>query len=217
MPVAARMTKGRFTALWERCTVDSDATAHLSIYGELVRRYSEPHRHYHTTAHIDHCLVQLDLAAELMDSPDAVEMGLWFHDAIYDPGAADNELRSAELFNALSGDHVDPGFKRSVWDLIMVTAHPEHPKCLDEQYMVDIDLSSFGLPWEAFRSDSEAVRKEYAHQSDARFFAGQIRFLNALLARPSFFFTEFFRARYEATARANIAGYLKELSGRGYK
>lgn len=210
----AHMTKGRFTALWKRCAVNG--AARVDIYEELVRRYAEPHRHYHTSAHIEHCLAQFDLATSRMDNPDAVEMGLWFHDVIYEPGSSDNEQRSAELFNGLSDGHVDAEFLRIVNDLIMVTAHPEHPRSLDEQYIVDVDLSSFGLPWDKFRADSEAVRREYRHQADEEFYPGQIRFLRKLLARRTFFFTEFFRARYEAGARANIAGYLKELNARGY-
>lgn len=209
------MTEGRFTALWERCAVNG--ATRVAIYEELMRHYTEPHRRYHTIAHIEHCLVQHDLATSLMNNPDAVEMGLWFHDVIYEPGSSDNEQRSAELFNGLSEGHVDAEFKRVVNDLIMVTAHPEHPTSLDEEFIVDIDLSGFALPWDKFRSDSEAVRKEYSHQPDAVFYPGQIRFLRQLLARGTFFFTEFFRGRYEARARANIADYLKELNARGYK
>ncbi|MDX1488907.1 MAG: hypothetical protein R3268_11940 [Acidiferrobacterales bacterium] len=210
------MTEDRFAALWSRCLVESADREALPVYQELVRRYSEAHRHYHTPEHIDHCLRQLDLAAGLMDDADAVEMGLWFHDVIYDPRASDNERKSAELFTQVVDQDVPAAFRRSVYDLIMVTVHPEQPKSRDEQFMVDIDLSSFGLPWETFQRHSEAVRKEYAHLSDQRFYPNQIAFLRSLLARPAFFLTDFFRARYEKTARENIGRHLKELGGQGY-
>ncbi|MFQ5935192.1 MAG: phosphohydrolase [Acidiferrobacterales bacterium] len=151
-----------------------------------------------------------------MDNPDAVEMGLWFHDVIYDPRASDNELKSAELFTELADGHLEPTLRESVYDLILITMHPEQPKCRDEQFMVDIDLSSFGLPWETFQRDSEAVREEFAHLSDDQFYPGQIRFLRSLLARPTFFFTDFFQAQYETTARHNIGRHLDELCARGY-
>jgi predicted metal-dependent HD superfamily phosphohydrolase len=210
------MTEERFTALWNRCLVEGATTQALPVYEELVRRYSEPHRHYHTPEHIGHCLRQLDLAVGLMDDANAVEMGLWFHDAIYDPRASDNELKSAELFTQRVDQDVPAAFRQSVYDLIMVTMHPEQPTCLDEQFMVDIDLSSFGLPWDTFQRHSEAVRREYAHLSDQRFYPNQIGFLRSLLARPAFFFTDFFRARYEATARENIDRHLQELCAQGY-
>ena len=210
------MTRERFTALWNRCLVPGASTPALPVYEELLHRYSEPHRYYHTPEHIGHCLRQLDFAVELMDDANAVEMGLWFHDVIYDPQASDNELKSAELFVKLADDDVPTEFRQSVHDLIMVTMHPEEPSSLDEQFMVDIDLSSFGLPWDTFQRHSEAVRKEYAHLSDEQFYPNQIGFLRSLIARPTFFFTDFFRARYEVTARENIGRHVEELCARGY-
>ena len=209
------MVESRFVTLWNRCFADTDGEVPATIYADLVRRYSESHRYYHTCDHIMHCLTQFDLAADLMDNSDAVEMGLWFHDAIYQPGAADNELKSAQLFGKVT-DEQQSSLKQSIYDLIMVTKHPEHPKCLDEKFMVDIDLSSFGLPWETFIRDSQAVREEFAHVPDESFFAGHLKFLHTLLARPTFFFTDFFQARYEATARENIARYMKDAHAKGY-
>ncbi|MFQ5755253.1 MAG: hypothetical protein ACE5H7_04060 [Acidiferrobacterales bacterium] len=210
------MTSKRFMTLWDRCRADGVRTVPLPVYEELLRRYEEPHRYYHTPDHINHCLRQLDLAANLMDDADAVEMGLWFHDAIYDPRASDNERESAELFTRLLGNLVKPAFRRSVYDLILVTAHPEQPKCLDEQFMVDIDLSSFALPWEDFKRDSDAVRKEFAHLPDKRFFTNHLAFLRALMGRPTFFFTDFFRDRCETAARENVTRYMADVRAQGY-
>ena len=212
---AQPMVESRFVALWNRCFADAEGEGPATIYVDLVRRYSEPHRRYHTCDHIAHCLKQFDLAADLMDNCDAVEMGLWFHDAIYEPGAADNELESAQLFEEITNDQQSL-LKQSVYDLIMVTKHPEHPKCLDEKFMVDIDLSSFALPWGVFIQDSQAVREEFSHLPDERFFAGHLKFLNSLVRRPTFFFTDFFQTRYEAIARKNIARYMEDLHAKGY-
>ncbi|MFQ5994470.1 MAG: hypothetical protein ACE5K1_05200 [Acidiferrobacterales bacterium] len=210
------MTKDRFAALWNRCVADGAVAKSAPLYEELWRRYSEPHRRYHTPDHISHCLQQLDLAAKLMDDPDAVEMGLWFHDVIYNPRATDNELKSAQLFAELVNDHIDPDFRQSVFDLILITTHPEQPARLDEKFIVDIDLSSFALPWDHFQQDSDAVRQEYAHISDEKFFPNHLQFLRALVDRPTFFFTDFFRGRYETTARENVARYMADLGKQGF-
>ena len=192
----------RFESLWSRC-IGAGAG---EVFDELVARYGEPHRRYHTGAHIEHCLCQLDVAADWMDEPDAVEMALWFHDVVYEISAKDNELRSAELFAARAGERGSETFRSGVHRLIMATTHLDPPpRTLDESFMVDIDLSSFGRPWEEFLSDSRAVRAEMAHRSDAEFYPGQRRFLESLAARPRFCFTDFFRERHEDRARRNIA------------
>lgn len=196
------LDRQRFESLWTRC-IGGDAGA---VFDQLDRLYGEPHRRYHTAGHIEHCLRQLDLAADRMDEPDAVEMAVWFHDAIYDIPAKDNELRSAELFAALAGERGSEQFRTKVHVLVMATTHLDPPpRTLDESFMVDIDLSSFGRPWDEFLLDSRAVRAELPHLSDAEFYPRQRRFLESLAARPRFCFTEFFRDRHEARARRNIA------------
>jgi predicted metal-dependent HD superfamily phosphohydrolase len=176
----------------------------------------EPHRRYHTPVHIAHCLNQFDLARDHMDEPDAVEMALWFHDIIYDARANDNEVQSAKYFVERCGDSLDPDFTSRVRDLIIVTIHKELPASNDEKFMVDIDLSSFGLPWDRFLKDSEGVRDEFPHLSDEEFYPAQKIFLDSLLERKHFCFTRFFRERHEQTARDNITRYLESLSKRGF-
>ena len=206
------MDRTRFEALWRRC-IGAGAGA---VFDELDALYREPHRRYHTAAHIEHCLGQLDLAAGRMDEPDAVEMALWFHDAIYDVPGPENELRSAELFAERAAGRGSEQFRSKVHRLIMATCHLDPPPAtLDESFMVDIDLSSFGLPWEEFLRDSRAVRAELPHLTDDEFHPRQRKFLESLASRPVFCFTEFFRDRHEARARANIERLCARLEAGG--
>ena len=210
------MNKARFVQLWERCLPGCHAAGAASVFNTLEQRYSEPHRCYHTPEHIEHCLRQHDLASDLMDEPDAVEMAIWFHDVIYNVPTDDNELLSAELFKQLAGDDANPDFCNTVYDMILATQHRHEPNSNDDKILVDVDLSSFGLPWEEMRRDSENVRREFPNTSDAEFYASHNRFMRALLDRPTFFATEFFRDRYESQARANIARLLEELQAAGF-
>ena len=205
------LNRQRFEALWSR-RVGAGAGA---VFDELDGLYGEPHRHYHTAAHIGHCLRQFDLAADRMDEPDAVEMALWFHDAIYDVPAKRNEQRSAELFATRAAGRGEARFRANVHRLIMVTTHREPPVALDESFIVDIDLSSFGLPWEACLRDSRAVRAEAPHVADSEFYPRQKKFLESLAARPAFCFTAFFRDRHEACARKNIERLCARLEAEG--
>ena len=209
------MKEGRFKSLWDRCANSNAADRGAEIYGQLKAHYMEPHRRYHTPVHIAHCLNQFDLARGQMDEPDAVEMAIWFHDVIYDAKAADNELKSAELFTELSGSDVSAEFNSKVRDLILVTIHRHLPETRDEKFVVDIDLSSFGLPWDRFLKDSDGVRDEFPHLSDQEFYPVQKIFLDSLLSRKTFCFTKFFRDRHEDTARDNISKYIDKLKQRG--
>lgn len=210
------MDKQRFKSLWNRCRTGSGTGAHAGdVYEEVRAYYSQPGRYYHTPTHIEHCLRQFDLAAHEMDEPDSVEMAIWFHDFVFDADASDNELQSARRFVELAGDSMTLEFKTKVYDLILATAPPRLPKTNDEKFMLDIDLSSFGLPWDDFVRDSNAVRKESPQLSDAEFFPSQRAFLESLVSREHFYFTDFFRSRIEDTARRNIERHLKGLREKG--
>jgi predicted metal-dependent HD superfamily phosphohydrolase len=202
----------RFQALWNRCEAPVDPHP---VFENLRCRYCEPHRIYHRCTHLVHCFQQLDLAYTLIQDPDAVEMALWFHDAIYIPRSSENEKESAELFVRAAGDHFRPSFIRKVYELILVTAHKELPQECNKQYVADIDLSSFGVDWEELR-DTKAVGEEQADSSDAVFYPAHAKFLNSLLGRPRIFGTEFFYGRYEQRAKENITRILADLALKGY-
>lgn len=210
------MDKQRFISLWNRCQTGDGAGCDADdVYKEVQDYYSEPGRHYHTPKHIEHCLAQFDLASGQLKNADAVEIAIWFHDLIFEADADDNELQSARRFLELANDSMEAKFKTSVYDLIMATAPPRLPKTTDQKFMLDIDLSSFGLPWKDMLRDSIAVRQESPQLSDAEFFPGQRAFLESLVKREHFYFTEFFRSRIEETARRNINRYLENLRVEG--
>lgn len=71
------------------------------VWEKLVEKYGEPHRHHHTLEHVDRMLVDFDATGSKDDS---IELAIWFHDIIYEPGKSDNEARSAELFTQLMGE-----------------------------------------------------------------------------------------------------------------
>ena len=202
----------RFQSLWQRCLIAGATDASAVIHQRLVDAYNEPQRHYHTLDHIDHCLSKFDQCKSLASNPDALEIAVWFHDVIFEPGKVDNEARSAELYRELSAGVHDTEFRDLVGRLIMATLHDGGS--LDDSdagYMVDIDLSSFGLPWEDFFLDSQRLRKECTHLSDAEYYRRQGEFQSSLAARPRFYCTDFFYQRYEQQARDNLSRYFAQV------
>ena len=205
----------RFAALWSRAMSGASATAGV-VYGRLTQRYGESHRRYHTLDHIGRCLEELDRAALLADDPDSIEIALWFHDAIYRPGAPDNERRSAKLFQECSAGCEDLALQRRIGDLIMATTHRKPLNQRDERLIADIDLAGFGLTWEAFERDGRQLRAEFAEVPDSRYYPGLLRFLCGLQGRQTFFYTDDFQQRYEPKARANLQRLVENLVARGY-
>jgi predicted metal-dependent HD superfamily phosphohydrolase len=212
-PLRDALLRERFLTLWQRCLMPGVSSDAEQVWTELDERYSESHRSYHNKEHLAHCLEQLDLGAEAMQDPTQVELAIWFHDVINDPGARDNEARSVEFFRQHAGGLVGDDVIDAVSDLIMATTHSERPDDLDHQFICDIDLASFGCPWECFIKDSENVKAEF-EGPDEDYYRRKEKFLEALLARPRIFMTDFFNARYEQQARENIAGLLRLVNRR---
>ena len=205
----------RFYNLWQRqLVIDSAVTKHQleAKFLTLINAYNEPQRFYHTLAHIDHCLNQFDQVSDLLHEPDAVEFSIWYHDMIYQPGAVDNEQRSADTFKRETDSLFPKQFCNVVNSLIMATLHNK-PEILDHDthYMVDIDLSGFALPWPEFIRDGENIRREMQSQTDAVFNASQKTFYQYLLNRPRIYFSDYFYDNYEVKARENIKDKLETL------
>ena len=202
----------RFRSLWQRCLVDGAADDSIAIHQQLVEGYGEPQRHYHTLAHIAHCLTQFDQCKSLTPNPDALEIAIWFHDIIFKPGGPDNESLSASLYQYLSAGIHDNEMRQLIDRMIMATLHDGRSLGdADTSYMVDIDLSSFGLDWDAFVLDSQHLREENPHLSDTDYYRKLVEFHSGLLARPRFFLSDFFFQRYEQKARANVSRYLDQV------
>lgn len=201
----------RFDALWRRCVASPPSPDGAAVFADLHRLYTAPYRRFHNLDHIGDCVRRADEVAPRLENPDAVELALWFHDAVYDVGAADNERRSAEMFLALSAG-ASFGFRHRVCSLIMATRHARMVHGNDRSFMVDIDLSGFGAPWEAFIENSSRLREESSAISDAQYSAGQIFFLSRLQRRRRFFATDYFRDKYEATAQENLRRLLGRLA-----
>ncbi|MGI5203761.1 HD domain-containing protein [Spirillospora sp. CA-108201] len=176
------------------------------IGSELDQRYGEPHRRYHTRAHLTAVLDLVDELAGHAGDPDAVRIAAWFHDAVYDPERADNEERSARLAARMLADtDISEAVVARVVRLVELTAThaPEEGDC-DGQVLCDADLAVLGAGPEEYAAYAAAVREEYAFVPDEFFRAGRAEVLNGLLALPRLFHTPAARERFEERARTNM-------------
>ncbi len=202
----------RFRLVWRCCLLVEATDESVEIHRQLIECYSEPQRFYHTLVHIEHCLSLLDIVKPRLQNPEALELAIWFHDVVYQPGATDNEQLSADQFMSLTSGVFDDSLRDTVSRHIMATLHVESDiENLDTKYMVDIDLSSFGLPWPEFIRDSDNLRQEMAHLTNEDYYRKQTVFQKTLIDRPRFFKSDYFYQRYETQARENLAKYFKDI------
>jgi len=184
-----------------------------SVLDELLVRYSEAHRAYHTTQHLGECFESFASAREGAEHPGEVGLALWFHDAIYDPRSSDNEARSADWAERVAAAAGASGERLArVRDLILATRHSARPDGGDAGLTVDIDLSILGASAERFDEYEAQVRREYAFVPEAAFGPARARILEGFVARERIYTTAFFRERLEARARLNLRRSIAQLS-----
>ncbi|SNS82170.1 Predicted metal-dependent phosphohydrolase, HD superfamily [Actinomadura meyerae] len=187
-------------------------TRHIGT--ELDERYGEPHRRYHTRAHLTAVLDLVDELAGHADDPDLVRLAAWFHDAVYDPERADNEERSARLATRMLADtDLSPAGVQEVARLVeLTTTHAPDEDDRNGQVLCDADLAVLGSGPGEYAAYTAAVREEYAFVPDEFFSAGRAEVLNGLLALPKLFHTPPARERFEERARNNIRTELMLLN-----
>ena len=67
---------------------------------DLVARYAEPHRRYHTLEHIEEMLA----VAESLEASAEVHCAVWMHDVIYEPTAARQRVRQCGVHGRRTRD-----------------------------------------------------------------------------------------------------------------
>ena len=179
----------------------------------LLVRWSEPHRRYHDVAHLDSVLRNVDELSAAATEIDVARLGGWFHDAVYDPSATDNEARSAILAHkVLTGLRVDDAVVSEVARLVTLTStHAPEPDDQNGAVLCDADLAVLASDDAGYERYTRAVRDEYAYLDDATFTAGRARILRSLLDRPALFSTEHGRTAWESAARDNVRRELAAL------
>jgi len=189
---------------WSALGIDAPPA---TLRDALLARYAEPHRRYHTLQHLGECLDAFERERTRAQRPGEVALALWFHDAVYDLQAQDNELQSANWArDALRAAGIDAAAAQRVHDLVMATTHDAQPVDADAQLMVDIDLSILGAPAERFAEYERQIRAEYAHVPPEVFEPRRRLILGHFLARDPLYQTPVMRARCEAQARTNLRG-----------
>jgi len=199
--VAQAGIASELTARWRRLASTWGAPAEVvdAVYADVVTRYGEPHRRYHTLEHIAEVLAVVDE----LDGGVEVEWAGWLHDVIYDVRAADSEARSAGYAGEVLAQLRAPDdVIREVQRLIELSAtHAVVGGDKNGAIFVEADLAILLSPPERYDRYARDVRAEYAHVDDDAWRSGRRAVLEALLSRAT-----------DERARSNVARELATLS-----
>lgn len=200
-------------AFWQSLLHDEGLPAEPGdrLGAELLARWQESHRFYHTTDHLQNCLQCWDKLRNLMQEPTLVGLALFYHDAIYDPRRSDNEASSAELARK---DLVELGMDSTrisqVCALVRATDHKtlaDHP---DVDLVIDIDLAILGADPQTYQRYVAAVRREYAHIDETGWRIGRAKVLEGFLQKERIYSHKEF-AKLESKSRKNLEEELRSL------
>ena len=189
-----------------------------NLLGGLKERYSEPQRYYHSWPHIDALLRHFEDLQDQLNEPDLVLWALYYHDAIYDPKAPDNEEQSAELLKAEAAEYLKPQDLQFAYDIIIGSKRHEltgdHPEARrnDMAVFLDIDLSILAAPSDVFDEYELNVRKEYDFVPEDAFRKGRGDILKTFLNRPRIYYSDVCFGRWERPARENLKRSIERLS-----
>lgn len=177
------------------------------VRDELLAAWDRPG--YHDLLHLTEVLDRLDQLAGAGADLDAtaVRLAAWFHDAVYD-GGADDEERSAQWAERA----LPPAYVDEVARLVRMTVH--HRPADDDAAgcaLSDADLAILAAPRERYDTYAAGVRADFAHVHDADFRAGRRAVLQDIADKPHLFHTAEGRELWEAPARANLEREISEL------
>jgi predicted metal-dependent HD superfamily phosphohydrolase len=189
----------------------------VTIGDDLLARYGENGRFYHNRDHLYHVLTTITAICAPVQPAPALLLAAWYHDAVYDPRAADNEAQSAALAQRqLSAAGLAPPLVDEVARLILLTqTHKIEVDGLSPRQqengriLLDADLAILGADPDRYRQYAQAIRQEYAFVPEDQYRQGRTAVLRRLLARQPLYYTPFMQA-YSRQARHNLTAELQQ-------
>ena len=178
--------------------------------------YEEEHRVFHAWVHIDS---GLNFIEELNESnitiPDAGVLAWLFHDIVYNPLSKTNEEDSIVLLRkTVTGLFSDDVINDAASIILDTKKHMiEYSKHLNYSgYILDIDMSSLGLPLELFFYNRRLAMNEYQpFYSQEQIEQGTNYFIDQTL-KNNIFKTDYFYLKNEEQARNNLISFKSVLN-----
>lgn len=192
-------------------------TDHMEdAFSNLIEKYSEPHRRYHTLQHLLESFFLLDTVGKGLSTP-RVELALFYHDLVYDVPAyttgSNEEMSAAWMAYDLMTLDIQIEDIHAIDRMIRLTRKHEGPETDEEKLLLDVDLAILGAEPDRYEQAAEQIRQEYAIATDDQWRIGRFKVLQGFLHRDRIYATDAFRERFEERARRNVMAELQKLAG----
>ena len=213
---------------------DSLLPGHTALGEDLLERYEQPHRKYHTSVHLSEMLTALKTLYKRHHTatPRAVLLAAWFHDAVYEANPGDDEAASADLARTALTPLASTGFLTNrgvtaIAHLIELTASHQLADGIEEYtsgaltradaaFFLDADLAILAADSPRYTRYVAGVRAEYAHYASDAFTRGRAAILQGFLNRTAIYASDTAHLLWDAPARLNLRteleGYRAALS-----
>ncbi|MEO4208760.1 HD domain-containing protein [Acinetobacter pittii] len=179
------------------------------IYDELIAAYSEKQRAYHTVQHLYECLSLYELIRSELNDPYSVALALWFHDAVYDPEAKDNELKSVELFEQAMAQDLSSDTLEKIKRWILATQKHALTDETDLQFLLDIDLAILAATPERFIQYEQQIQQEYSWVDPEVYSIKRKQVLIHFYQSEPLYQTVYFQKNFELNAKDNLRRILE--------
>lgn len=176
----------------------------------LRAAYGEPHRAYHNWTHVEAMLGHFARLRARAAVPEAVELAIYYHDAVCDPLSLRNEANSARRMCRELAGLVDAGVLARARHLVLATAVHRVPRRgpadlrADCALFLDIDLAILGVAPADFDAYEQAIRREYRAVPERVYRLVRKGIFRRFLLRPAIYHTRDFRLTHERPARDNL-------------
>lgn len=184
------------------------------IWEKLAALYGERGRYYHNLRHIAKMLANLDRFSGGSASV-LLRLAAFYHDAIYDAQAKDNEERSAALAKEdLHALGLPDNLADDVAQLILATkGHRPLAGRLakDSRLFLDADLSILGTSASEYGRYAADIALEYDYLDPETYRKGRAHVLKKFMDRKQIFYTPAVRAELQKRAIANMEREFKRL------
>ena len=163
---------------------------------EVIKRYSEPQRHFHTTKHLNDVLGQIfnkydksfddPFSNPMISDDDLVSMIIAgvFHDIVYDPQRKDNEEKSVEMLKYYCGPKSKYPLSMEMWNKAeeIILATKSHDK-IHELISIfnNIDCSILDRSYPELLEWENQIYKEYEFAGWEQYKERRIKFLKLSL------------------------------------